>query len=196
MSPLALRHLVGAFVSGELDRDGFRRGIEEAVRGLSRGSGRAVALVRGVAFAVQRGAARSEEAARDDTGERVLTGLCHELLEALPATDSAPARDEILGAITNRGRTLARRSGLELIGLAGSVARGSASAFSDVDVAARWIEQPSGWRQFGALETCRRELARLLDRPVDLAVISDLKPLVRESFLRDMIPLDDPAHAA
>lgn len=191
MGPLALRALVGAYVSGELDRAGFRSGLSEAVRRLSDQSGRAVALVRALAFELD-----SQPPAGTPRQDKVVTGLIHELLEALPLSDAVPQREEILAVLQQNRSRLLQDSGLDLIGLAGSIARSKASAFSDVDVAARWVGRPGSWDQFGIVEACRQQLAARLRRPVDLVIVDELKTHLRDSFLRDMIALPDTAHAA
>jgi uncharacterized protein len=192
VGPLALRELVGAFLSGQLNRDGLRRDIAQAVRQLGTQSGRAVALVRAIAFELDDEGKRTGGTAPG----RVVTGLCHELFQALPNSDTNPAREEVLAILDRHGKSVARQHGLEIVGLAGSVARNTATAFSDVDLAVRWIKKPVGWDQYGAIEDCRRKLSDVLGRPVDVVVLDDLRPHVRESFMRDLIAPVDAAHAA
>lgn len=191
MGPLALRALLGAHVSGKMGRAEFRRGVSEAVSRLSAQSGRAVALVRALAFELD-----SQPSAQGPTEDKVVTGLIHELLDALPLSDDIPQRDDVLAVLQHGRGRIARDMGLDLLGLAGSIARSTASAFSDVDVAARWVRRPGGWDQFAVIEACRHEIAALLRRPVDLIVVDELKAHLRDSFLRDMIALPDTAHAA
>lgn len=69
------------------------------------------------------------------------------------------------------------------LGIFGSTARGTARRTSDVDVLVEFSTTP-GLIQFIQLEN---KLSRLLRRRVDLVSKPSLKPLLRESILKDVV---------
>lgn len=85
----------------------------------------------------------------------------------------------------DRIRGAATESGVTVLGLFGSAARGEAGPDSDVDLL---IDVPDGVGLFalGRLET---ELRELLGAPVDLVPVSGLKPHVRREVLAEVQPL-------
>ena len=80
-------------------------------------------------------------------------------------------------------REEARASGLELIGVIGSVARGDARPDSDVDIAYAIIGQPSLFDLGGILMDFQDDL----HRRVDLVDINRVKPAFREDVERDLV---------
>ena len=80
-------------------------------------------------------------------------------------------------------RDEARASGLELIGVIGSVARGDARPDSDVDIAYAIIGQPSLFDLGGILMDFQDDL----QRRVDLVDINRVKPAFREDVARDLV---------
>jgi predicted nucleotidyltransferase/DNA-binding XRE family transcriptional regulator len=84
-----------------------------------------------------------------------------------------------------RIRDAATESGVTVLGLFGSAARGEDGPDSDVDLL---IDVPDGVGLFalGRLET---ELRELLGAPVDLVPLSGLKPHVRREVLAEVQPL-------
>lgn len=87
-------------------------------------------------------------------------------------------RDEILA--------IARRYGASNVRVFGSVARGEATATSDVDllVDQDW-SRLSGWGGMGLIV----ELEDLLNCTVDVATVEELKPRIRERVLHEAVPL-------
>lgn len=69
------------------------------------------------------------------------------------------------------------------LGIFGSTARGTARRTSDVDVLVEFSDPP-GLVKFIQLEN---KLSRLLRRRVDLVSRPALKPLLRESILKDVV---------
>ena len=80
-------------------------------------------------------------------------------------------------------REEARASGLELIGVIGSVARGDARPDSDVDIAYAITGQPSLFDLGGILMDFQDDL----QRRVDLVDINRVKPAFREDVERDLV---------
>ncbi len=77
---------------------------------------------------------------------------------------------------------LHRRFGVTSLGLAGSYARGEATADSDIDIVVR-LQSENTFRSFFGL---LHYLQDSLNAPIDLVTESSLKPLVKESILKDI----------
>jgi uncharacterized protein len=75
--------------------------------------------------------------------------------------------------------------GLSNVRVFGSVARGEDHEGSDVDLL---VDVPAGMRLLG-LARAQRDLEDILGAPVDLVPARDLKPLVAEALLADVIAL-------
>ena len=75
-----------------------------------------------------------------------------------------------------------RRFGVRSLGLFGSVARGQATAASDIDFLVE-LENPTFDAYMGLLEF----LENLFERPADLVLANTLKPRLREPILRDTV---------
>ena len=80
-----------------------------------------------------------------------------------------------------------RRRGVSHLAVFGSVARGDDRLDSDVDIA---VEIEPG-RSFSLIrmEETRQLLEDALQRPVDLGERDNLRPPVRDAFLREMVPI-------
>jgi uncharacterized protein len=91
--------------------------------------------------------------------------------------------DEILGTKAEALAEAARRHGARTLYVFGSVARGDATAGSDVDLLAEF-SRPVGLFEFVRF---KRELEVILGRPVDLTTPEALKPSMREAILREAI---------
>ena len=96
----------------------------------------------------------------------------------------APDLQSVLESLRNHENDL-RRLGVSHAAVFGSVARGEATAESDVDVLIDLDET----RPIGVFEYARLKLyiGQLLDRPSDVVNRRTLKPLLRASILRDAI---------
>lgn len=94
-------------------------------------------------------------------------------------------KDEILAALRAALRDLKRRWPIGSLGIFGSVARGSASAKSDLDVLVEF-ERPLGLSEFLALEDA---LSVLVDRRVDLVTRDALKPYIGSRVLDEAVRL-------
>ncbi len=80
---------------------------------------------------------------------------------------------------------IARRHGASNIRVFGSVARGNASATSDIDVLVD-LEEGRSLFDLGALA---EDLRDLLERNVDVVTEKGLRSRVRERVLQDAVPL-------
>jgi uncharacterized protein len=79
---------------------------------------------------------------------------------------------------------LQERYGVGSLAVFGSLARGDATAGSDVDILVRFAGEPPGLFGFVRLE---RHLSELLGLPVDLVMESALKPQLRERILEEAV---------
>lgn len=87
-------------------------------------------------------------------------------------------RDEIL--------RLAAKHGASNVRIFGSVARGEATAQSDVDFLVDWdLSRISAWGGVGL----NLDLEALLGRRIDVTTVDSLHPLIRDQVLRDAITL-------
>ncbi|HUB07597.1 MAG TPA: nucleotidyltransferase family protein [Myxococcales bacterium] len=93
-------------------------------------------------------------------------------------------REEIIGVLRQHAADLARE-GVRSLALFGSVARGTASAGSDIDLLVEF-ERPVGLFAFVGLQ---QRLTELLGRPVDLVPRDGLKPRLRAAILSEAIPV-------
>jgi hypothetical protein len=92
-------------------------------------------------------------------------------------------KDEILAVLRASLPELRRHWPLESLSLFGSVARGDASAASDLDILVEFT-QPVTLSAFLALE---RQLSELAGRNVDLVSRSSLKPFIGEHVMREAV---------
>ena len=90
--------------------------------------------------------------------------------------------EQALTAIRAR-RDEARASGLDLIGVIGSVARGDARPDSDVDVVYAVVGRASLF-DLGGLQM---DLQDDLQRPVDMVDLNQIRPRVRAIMERDLV---------
>ena len=94
-------------------------------------------------------------------------------------------KDEILAALRAALPGLKQRWPIGSLAIFGSVARGSASAKSDLDVLVEF-ERPLGLSEFLALEDA---LSALVDRRVDLVTRDALKPHIGSRVLEEAVRL-------
>lgn len=80
---------------------------------------------------------------------------------------------------------IAARHGAANVSVFGSGARGDDTVESDVDLLIDVVGQPTPWFPGGLIA----DLEELLGRPVHVVVRRSLSPLIRESVLRDALPL-------
>lgn len=92
------------------------------------------------------------------------------------------ARDEV-AAVLNGHRALLDRYHVRSVAIFGSVARGEATADSDIDLLVEF-STPIGLFQFVRLKAA---LEDILERPVDLATPKSLKPQLRERILKEAV---------
>ena len=92
---------------------------------------------------------------------------------------------EALRARESEIQSIAAKHGAGNIRIFGSVARGDANPESDVDFLIDVVGPTSAWFPGGLLV----DLENLLHRRVDLVVARSLHPLIRESVLKDAVPL-------
>jgi predicted nucleotidyltransferase len=91
---------------------------------------------------------------------------------------------EIIGEKREQVLALARQQGVSNVRVFGSVARGEATAESDIDFLVDGLEN-SVWGGGRLL----MDLQKMFGRQVDLVSLNDLHPLIREQVLAEAIPL-------
>jgi uncharacterized protein len=92
---------------------------------------------------------------------------------------------EALRARESEIQAIAARHGAGNLRVFGSVARGDARPESDVDFLIDVVGPTTPWFPGGLLV----DLENLLHRRVDLVIARSLDPLIRESVLKDAVPL-------
>lgn len=90
-------------------------------------------------------------------------------------------REQVLGGLEENREAL-RRFGVKSLGLFGSVARGEATAASDLDFVVEFERNT-----FDAYMGLKEFLEGLFGCPVDLVLAHTLKPRLREPVLRETI---------
>ena len=94
------------------------------------------------------------------------------------------SREQILAILREHASELAGL-GVQSLALFGSVARGTASAKSDIDLLVG-LDRPVGLFAFVRLQ---QRLSEILGRPVDLVPRDGLKPSLRSAILKEAIPV-------
>lgn len=87
-----------------------------------------------------------------------------------------------LAILRQKLRPLCIESGIDRLGVFGSVARGEDTALSDIDLIARF-RQPVGLMHLIGIE---QQMKELLGRRVDLGTEASLHPLIRANVHKDM----------
>lgn len=93
--------------------------------------------------------------------------------------------DDIIGSSRTTVLALAEQYGFVNVRVFGSVARGEATAQSDIDILVDVVKTPT----LVTLSGFRLDLMDLLKRRVDVSIASQLKPYIRPLVLRDAVPL-------
>jgi len=96
-------------------------------------------------------------------------------------------RQHVLDVLRAKREDIAQAYGVRIVGIVGSVARGEATAQSDIDVVADICGLPS---LFG-LSRAERELEQAVGvgLPVDLVLREGMRPASREYMERDLVAL-------
>lgn len=115
----------------------------------------------------------------------VVSGLAGELLDTLPETDSPPALDAVMSILAKLRPEFSRDFGIDLLGLGGSAAKGTNTAFSDLDVAARCNREIRLKDIAGATLRARDELAW----PVELVLLDHAEQPFRDRFASSILPI-------
>jgi uncharacterized protein len=92
------------------------------------------------------------------------------------------SRGEVLALVKSHQSQL-QFMGVKSLNLFGSVARDQATPQSDVDILVE-LEEPIGFFEFFRI---RQYLEDLLQRPIDLGTIDDLKEHMRQPILEDLM---------
>ena len=92
---------------------------------------------------------------------------------------------EALRARQSEIRSIAAKHGAGNVRVFGSVARGEASVNSDVDILIDIVGPTTPWFPGGLLV----DLEKALGQRVDIVIARSLHPLIRESVLKEAIPL-------
>ena len=93
--------------------------------------------------------------------------------------------EDLIGRQRAEVATIARKHGARNVRVFGSVARSEAGRDSDVDLL---VEMEAGRSLFDLIEL-ELELRALLGRPVDVVTEAGLSPYLRESIVREALPL-------
>lgn len=96
-------------------------------------------------------------------------------------------RDKVVSALRAQREHIERDFGMRLVGIVGSVARGDATADSDIDVFVDIIETPTLFQIVEAEEELGQAVG--LGLPVEFVFREDLKPSMRARMERDFVPL-------
>ena len=91
----------------------------------------------------------------------------------------------VLETLRRQQAVLRARYGVRAFGVFGSYVRGEATPESDLDLLVEFDRTPTLF-EFVRLQ---RDLADLLDMPVDLVMKSALKPTIGQSVLAEVIPV-------
>lgn len=92
-------------------------------------------------------------------------------------------RNHIVSFLQLHKQEMAQRFGTTKIGLVGSYARNEATEMSDIDI----IVEITSDNKFRSFFNLLYYLQESLGKQVDLATESSLKPLVKESILKDVL---------
>jgi hypothetical protein len=92
------------------------------------------------------------------------------------------SREEILAFLRAHKEELQARFGVTRLGLVGSYARGEAGAESDIDIVVN-LQSANTFRSFFGL---LHFLQDNLHVPIDLVTEASLKPIIKESILKDI----------
>ncbi len=96
-------------------------------------------------------------------------------------------REKVVAALRSKRADIERIYGMRLVGIVGSVARGDATAESDIDVFVDIVSTPTLFQ----IADAERELEQAvgLGLPIEFVFREDLKPGMRARIERDFIPL-------
>lgn len=93
--------------------------------------------------------------------------------------------EDVIGAKREDVLRLAQRHGAYNVRVFGSVARGEATANSDIDFLVAFKPDSTLWDHIGLMQ----DLAELLGREVDISTDDTLKERLKERVLREAVPL-------
>jgi predicted nucleotidyltransferase len=96
-------------------------------------------------------------------------------------------REHVVTALRSQRAHIERDYGMRLVGIVGSVARGKATADSDIDVFVDIVETPSLFQIAEAEQELEQAVG--LGLPVAFVFREDLKPGMRARMERDFVPL-------
>lgn len=96
-------------------------------------------------------------------------------------------REHVLAKLREQREHIEQEYGLRMVGLVGSVARGEATAESDIDI----IVDITGRPTLFSLSRAERDLAEAvgLGLPVELVLREGMRPSGRKLIERDLVPL-------
>ncbi|MFD1412466.1 nucleotidyltransferase family protein [Oceanobacillus jeddahense] len=94
------------------------------------------------------------------------------------------SQKEILDALSKNVRTWNEKYGVERIGLFGSYSRGDFKESSDIDVIVEFNDMDLSFDNYMDLKF---QLEDLFQKPVDLVILDDIKPALKNSILRGTI---------
>ncbi len=91
---------------------------------------------------------------------------------------------EILNELSENLNTWKENYGIKRIGLFGSYSRGTQNETSDIDVAVEYNDFDLSFDNYMNLKI---ELQDLFQKPIDLVIINDIKPSLRQKILSTII---------
>ena len=95
-------------------------------------------------------------------------------------------RERVLQALRSKQAHIEEHYGLRIVGIIGSVARGEATAESDIDVWVDIIRTPSLFE----ISRAERDVGEALGgAPVEFVFREDIRPSMRARMERDFVPI-------
>ncbi len=91
------------------------------------------------------------------------------------------SQTEILEVLSNNLKTWKEKYGVKRIALFGSYSRGEQKDTSDIDLLVEFVENSMTFDNYMELKF---DLEDLFQTPVDLVIIEDIKPALKQSILR------------
>jgi predicted nucleotidyltransferase len=182
MTPSSLRAVLEPFLAGTMSL----AQMVEGLRALGESpSSKVQGLVASLLYEADLLLTPERNTSRWPTSPAVVSGLAGELLDTLPEADSPPTLDAVMSILAKLGPEFSRDFGIDILGLGGSTAKGTNTAFSDLDVAAQCNRDVRLKDIAGAMLRARDELAW----PVELVFLDRAEQPFRDRFASSILPI-------